>query len=118
MPSNSADDAVEASLARWTKAHLNQSYSHPLVLQLAAKHGWGDRPAERRVDELRSFVEAHGRLPGPTCRTQSERALWRWVLARIERGKLPAEAQQIVDAAGGYSSHLMQRKAMAGSRAR
>jgi hypothetical protein len=118
MPAGGSDDRAEASLARWAKAHLDQRHPHPLVLHLAAKHDWGTRPTVRQVEELKSIVDAHGRLPGPSCRTQHEWSLWSWVLGRMERGTVAPEAQRIIDEAGGYRSHLLQHKALRNHRTR
>lgn len=120
MPVRSSADETEATLARWGKTHLDNDHPHPVIRQLATKHRWNVKPTQRRVAELTSFVEAHGRLPRPRGGTQSEQSLLYWIVARLERGTLPAEAQRIIDAGGGggYESLLLRRKVMANRRAR
>jgi hypothetical protein len=113
-----AADEAEAWLARRAKSHLRKSYPHPLMIRLAAKHDWYRRPGERRAEELKAFIKQPGRLPGPQCKTEHEESLWRWVRNRLDRGTRPAEAQRVVDAAGGYRAHLLQRKAQLSQRAR
>lgn len=118
MPAPGSTDETEARLARRTKGHLRKSYPHPLVIRFAAQYDWYRKPGDLRLDELKSFVDQHGRLPGPHCKSEHEKSLWRWVRYLLDRGTLPAEAQQVIDAAGGYRAHLLQRKAQLKQRSR
>ena len=118
MPSPGSSDEAEARLAKRSKAHLRKSYPHPLMIRLAAQYDWYRQPGDRRVEELKAFIDQYGRLPGPRCRTDHEKSLWRWVRTRLDRGTLPAEAQRVIDAAGGYRAHLLQRKAQRSQRGR
>ena len=75
MPVRGAADETEASLARWGKTHLDNDHPHPVMRRLAEKHHWDEKPTQRRVAELASFVETHGRLPGPRGTAPSEQSL-------------------------------------------
>ena len=62
------------------------------------------------------------RSPGYPYTTlpDSTQSLLRWLIARLKRGTLPAEAQRIIDDAGGGGCESLQlrRKALANHRAR